>query len=154
MKTLKIMMMALMMCFTGFSFGQTKNSNNLYLLRTDLVKQDTFLILKDRKYKVYDGNDKITLVDIDLFVSNRLKVNTDSLSLMLMESNISSMYKVKNKLTYSPKKFFIIKDNDGWSISETCQSKNDYGVLKELKIFYFFDHNFKMIKEKTIISKI
>ncbi len=135
------------------TFSQTKNPNNLYLLKTDLVKLDTSYILKDRKYKVYDGNNKIALVDIDLFISNRSKINIDSLNQMIMESNISSMYNVKNKLTYCPIKFLIIKDDDGWLITETCHAKNDYGVLKELKIFYFFDNNFKMIKEKTFISK-
>jgi len=153
MKKIIFLILTFLLLFSNLTFSQTKNPNNLYLLKTDLVKLDTSFILKDRKYKVYDGNNKIVPVDIDLFISNRSKINIDSLNQMIMESNISSMYKVKNKLTYSPIKFYIIKDEDGWSINETCQYKNDYGVLKELRLYYFFDNNFKMIKEKTFISK-
>ena len=153
MKKIKIMMMMIMVCFTSFSFCQTKSPNNLYLSPTDLIKQDTFLILKDKKYKVYDGNDKITLVDIDLIVSNKIKIKVDSLNQMIMTSNMTSRYKVKNKLTYSPKKFFIMKDGDGWGITETLQAQNDFGVLKEINIYYFFNKNFEMNKEITIVSQ-
>ena len=138
-------MIALIMCSTLVSFGQT-NQNKLYLFKSDIIKSDTFFILKDRKYKVYDGTDKIVLADIDLIISNKVNVSVDSLNHMLIESNINSRFKVKNKLTYTPKKFLIYKDENNWFISETCYAKTDFGVLKELNILYSFDKNYRLLK--------
>tara|TARA_R110001592_G_C12576455_1_gene692977 strand:- start:31 stop:468 length:438 start_codon:yes stop_codon:yes gene_type:complete len=87
-----------------------------------------------------DGEENYVDVKFSYLVPKEIVIEQDILGKVVMKIMVNSQYKLKNKISYIPKKLTIIYSEEDGTYSGICNywGKNSYGVKSESTTYYSF----------------
>lgn len=115
------------------------------LNKIDFIKVDDRISFKQKPFYIINGDEK--LIDIKFSYGAPIELHNsmdlDNLNSMISTANIKTMFKMKNRRTYIPKKvsFFYVDKDSTWLIAIDYIAQNDYGATKDGTSYSTFDKN-------------
>lgn len=97
----------------------------------------------DKNFLIKNGDGKLTptnlMISLPATLYNENEITT--YDLMIAESNIKTMYSLKNKSTYVPKEISLMfmETKNEWVCQIEYTAQNDYGATKDGKFYCVFD---------------
>jgi hypothetical protein len=87
-----------------------------------------------------DGEENYVDVEFSYYVPKEIVIEKDILEKVVMKIMVDSQYKLKNKISYIPKKLTIMYSEKDRTYSGICKywGKNGYGVKSESTTYYSF----------------
>ena len=126
-----------------YTFVKNQNIEATLLVESDIVIRDDRAIVTKKPFYISNGDKKPVLAELS-FSTDKDRysaIKIADINAMLITANIKTMFQIKNRSTYVPKKitlFFSEKAN-GWLVSIDYIAKNDYGVEKDGTAYSTFD---------------
>src|SRR6218665_912071 len=106
-----------------------------YLTQKDFKKTEKGYTILPRKIFLKNAEEEIIPITFSFTASDEefAKTNVQWINEMISTANMETMYKLKNKFTYSPRKMMLFYDprEKFWIASITYTAQNDYGATKD-----------------------
>ena len=103
--------------------------------QSDFINQGEDIVYKNEFINILNGDENYVKCKFSYRGSlNRFStVGIDLFNTMLSTSNVKTMFKMKNRRTYIPKKIslFFVEEKNYWLCSVDYTAQNDYGGLKD-----------------------
>lgn len=126
-----------------YTFVKDQNIEATVLLESDIAIRDERAIVTKKPFYISNGDKKLVLAELSLSADkNRYSsIKIADINAMLTIANGKTMYQMKNRSSYVPKKLtlFFSERADGWLVSIDYVAKNDYGVEKDGTAYSTFD---------------
>ncbi|OHT44470.1 hypothetical protein [Flavobacterium tructae] len=115
--------------------SSSKNIESTVLKETDFIKTEEYVKFKNQEIYVLNGDEKPVLTSFSFGSDfNRFSsLSIEQINSMISTANIKTMFQMKNRRTYVPKKisFFFVEKDSTWMINISYIASNDYGGQKD-----------------------